>query len=277
MGYTALEAGVRLLPMAITMLIVAPSSARLVERFGTKRVVGSGLAIAGVGLALFAQLPAQQHLVLGRRRLAHGHHGARHGPHDGPRDRIDHGLVAARQGRHRFGDERHDPPSRRRVRCRDHRLRDVVGLRVQGRRRVRAPTASRASPSPSRRTASGQALEVASRAPSNVAAELAAGAREAFVYGLHRGVLVGAAAAFLGAIIAFRWLPAQGGAGTGPRNVHGTPGSVRAREGARRMTDAVGRRRAGSRASRAARAASTPTARSSRPRSRSTAGTGSRG
>ncbi len=29
------------------------------------------------------------------------------------------------------------------------------------------------------------------------------------MYGLHRGVLVGAAAAFLGAIIAFRWLPAK--------------------------------------------------------------------
>ena len=55
----------------------------------------------------------------------------------------------------------------------------------------------------------GQALEVAARAPKDVAAELANGAKEAFVYGLHRGVLVGAAAAFLGAIIAFRWLPAK--------------------------------------------------------------------
>jgi hypothetical protein len=55
----------------------------------------------------------------------------------------------------------------------------------------------------------GQALDVASRAPSNVADQLVAGAKEAFVYGLHRGVLVGAAAAFLGAIIAFRWLPAR--------------------------------------------------------------------
>ena len=29
------------------------------------------------------------------------------------------------------------------------------------------------------------------------------------MYGMHRGVLVGAAAAFLGAIIVFRWLPAR--------------------------------------------------------------------
>ena len=43
MGFSALKAGVALLPLALTMLIVAPSSARIVERVGTKLVVGSGL------------------------------------------------------------------------------------------------------------------------------------------------------------------------------------------------------------------------------------------
>ena len=47
MGYSALQAGVRLLPMAITMLFVAPSSARIVERVGTKAVVDDGLVPAG--------------------------------------------------------------------------------------------------------------------------------------------------------------------------------------------------------------------------------------
>ena len=42
-GYTPLEAGVRLVPFAITMMIVAPMSARVVERLGTKRVVTGGL------------------------------------------------------------------------------------------------------------------------------------------------------------------------------------------------------------------------------------------
>jgi hypothetical protein len=39
--------------------------------------------------------------------------------------------------------------------------------------------------------------------------ELVQGAKDAFVTGMHHGVLVGAAAAFLGAIIALRWLPAH--------------------------------------------------------------------
>ena len=38
-GYTPLGAGVRMIPYACTMMIVAPLSARVVERLGTKRVV----------------------------------------------------------------------------------------------------------------------------------------------------------------------------------------------------------------------------------------------
>jgi EmrB/QacA subfamily drug resistance transporter len=44
-GYTPLQAGVRLLPFAITMMVTAILSARLVERVGTKRVVTLGLLI----------------------------------------------------------------------------------------------------------------------------------------------------------------------------------------------------------------------------------------
>ena len=38
-GYSPLGAGVRMMPFALTMMIVAPLSARFVERVGTKRVV----------------------------------------------------------------------------------------------------------------------------------------------------------------------------------------------------------------------------------------------
>ena len=56
LGYDPLQTGVRLLPMAITMMIVAPNSARLVERFGTKVVVGTGLLITSTGLLLCTSL-----------------------------------------------------------------------------------------------------------------------------------------------------------------------------------------------------------------------------
>jgi EmrB/QacA subfamily drug resistance transporter len=55
-GYTALEAGIRMLPIAGAMMVVAPSSAKLVERLGTKLVVGTGMAIIAVGLVLTSNL-----------------------------------------------------------------------------------------------------------------------------------------------------------------------------------------------------------------------------
>jgi EmrB/QacA subfamily drug resistance transporter len=44
-GYTPLEAGVRMVPFAMGMMITAPLSARLVEIVGTKRVVTLGLVV----------------------------------------------------------------------------------------------------------------------------------------------------------------------------------------------------------------------------------------
>jgi EmrB/QacA subfamily drug resistance transporter len=51
-GYSPFEAGVRLVPWALTMMIVAPLSARLVEKVGTKRIVLVGIGLVMVGLAL---------------------------------------------------------------------------------------------------------------------------------------------------------------------------------------------------------------------------------
>src|SRR5205085_4473365 len=49
-------AGVRTLPFAATMMVVAPSSARIAERIGTRATVCTGLAVAGAGQFLMSQL-----------------------------------------------------------------------------------------------------------------------------------------------------------------------------------------------------------------------------
>jgi EmrB/QacA subfamily drug resistance transporter len=54
-GYTPLGAGVRLLPMAMTIMVVAPMSARFAERFGTRNVVVTGLAVISAGLLLVSR------------------------------------------------------------------------------------------------------------------------------------------------------------------------------------------------------------------------------
>lgn len=56
MGYTALQSGVRYLPLAGTLLVVSPQSAKLAARFGSKHVVALGLALVAVGLLLLLRL-----------------------------------------------------------------------------------------------------------------------------------------------------------------------------------------------------------------------------
>ena len=75
LGYSALEAGVRMLPMPFTMMIAAPSSAKLVEKFGSRKVVSTGLMILGLGLLLLAQSGVDTpywHLVLASVTMAAG-------------------------------------------------------------------------------------------------------------------------------------------------------------------------------------------------------------
>jgi len=55
-GYSALGAGVRTLPAPLSIMVMAPMSAKLVERFGTRAVVASGLAIVATGLGLASTL-----------------------------------------------------------------------------------------------------------------------------------------------------------------------------------------------------------------------------
>jgi len=59
MGLSPLRAGAALLPWAGIMLVVAPASARLTERIGTKLVVGTGLSFATLSLAV-DQYPARE-------------------------------------------------------------------------------------------------------------------------------------------------------------------------------------------------------------------------
>src|SRR5207247_7989446 len=55
LGYSPLEAGVRVLPWAIVYMFSAPRSARLVERWGQRRVVSTGLVVVATGLALLSR------------------------------------------------------------------------------------------------------------------------------------------------------------------------------------------------------------------------------
>jgi EmrB/QacA subfamily drug resistance transporter len=210
MGFSALKAGVALLPLAVTMLIVAPSSARIVERVGTKLVVGSGLAITGIGLALFATVPSENISYWGdiawRMVIMAAGMGLTMAP---ATESIMGSLPRAKAG---VGSAMNDTT---------RQIGGAFGVAIigsvmsslYGSHVATAFTDAGVTGQPVEvaKQGLGQALAVAAdpRTPKSVASQLITGAKDAFVYGMHRGVLVGAAAAFLGAIIVFRWLPSR--------------------------------------------------------------------
>ena len=55
LGFSPLEAGFRVMPVA-TMIVAAPLSARFAERFGTKRVVTTGLIIVAIAMSILATI-----------------------------------------------------------------------------------------------------------------------------------------------------------------------------------------------------------------------------
>lgn len=65
-GHSPLAAGMRILPYALVLLIVAPRSAPLADRFGARRVIAIGLAVAAVGFAILAfSRPDTPYIVTG--------------------------------------------------------------------------------------------------------------------------------------------------------------------------------------------------------------------
>ena len=126
LGYSPLAAGLRTLPFAAAMMVVAPFSSKFVERFGTKRVVVAGMLTFATGLAIASTMTTTSgYPRLGIAMLLLG---AGLGFGRSTRHRIDHGLTPPQPRRCRLRHERHRPRSRRCPRRRHRRQHRVVDL-----------------------------------------------------------------------------------------------------------------------------------------------------
>ncbi|MFN8169650.1 MAG: MFS transporter [Candidatus Nanopelagicales bacterium] len=56
-GWSPLQSGLLTLPFAVGQLLAAPRSAKMVQRFGARRVIAFGVSCASVGMLLIATLP----------------------------------------------------------------------------------------------------------------------------------------------------------------------------------------------------------------------------
>jgi EmrB/QacA subfamily drug resistance transporter len=207
MGYSPLQAGVRLLPWAAVMLVVAPSSARLVERFGTKAVVTIGLALVTVALGLLSQLPVDSTYpgdVLWRMMIMATGMALVMAP---ATESIMGSLPRAKAG---VGSAVNDTT---------RQVGGALGVAIVGSvmssiYRGDMGDVLAGSPLPpdaaeQARASLGGALGVAGSIGGDAGAAIAAAAKDAFVAGLHRGVLVASGAALVGALVVFLWLPAR--------------------------------------------------------------------
>ena len=161
LGYSALSAALRFMPIALIMLVVAPLTPRLSVRFGAHRRRVGRHALIATGLLLFTGSRGE-HRVHVRRVVRHpaddGHRAV-----DVADDGVDHvGGSPAPRGR-RLRDERRDARTRRRTRDRRARQHRRVALRQLDRAGAEAGSARPTRRGPS--TSIAGALHVASTLP----------------------------------------------------------------------------------------------------------------
>jgi EmrB/QacA subfamily drug resistance transporter len=206
LGYSPLKAGAILLPMSAVMLVLAPTSARIVERVGTKLVLGSGLLIVSAALALqltYDESSSTLHVIAVSMLLAVGMANVM-AP---ATESIMGSLPRAKAG---VGSAVNDTT---------RQVGGALGVALLGsllasvyRHDVRSGLAGSGAPD-----------ELVEQASSTVQAGVAAGrgvggelgdhivtvAHSSFLSGYHLAVLVAAGITLLGAAGVFRWLPAR--------------------------------------------------------------------
>jgi EmrB/QacA subfamily drug resistance transporter len=202
LGYSALSAALRLMPIAIIMIIVAPLTPRLSARFGAHRTVGVGMLSIATGLLLFSGLGVHTpyaYVVLCVVPLTTG--------------------IALSMSPMTASIMSAVPPNRAgagsAMNDATRELGAALGIAVLG--SVAASRyASSVAPalkglsgadSATARTSISGALQVASTLPKAAGDALASTASHAFVNGIHLAVIVGAILALVSAVIVWRNLP----------------------------------------------------------------------
>ncbi len=207
LGYSPLATGVRVGPVALVLVVVAPASAVLAHRVGTKAVVAAGMAAIAVGLALLsrttaaggydAALPAFFLIGIGA------------------------GLAFAPATESVMGSL---PPQRSGVGAATNSaglqvggalgvgiLGSLLNTRYQG--RLAPVLAGRHLPGGLEQLITGSlggALAVAGRAGGSLGATLASLARQAFVSGMDLALVVGALVVLAGMVVVLVALPSRG-------------------------------------------------------------------
>jgi EmrB/QacA subfamily drug resistance transporter len=204
LGYSAFQAGVRTLPFAFALMVLAPVSSKAVQWFGTKRVVVTGMLLFAAGLLVASTSSVGSGYP--RVFVAMVLMGAGMGLAVAPATESIMGALPLHQAG--VGSAVNDT---------SREVGGALGVAIVGsllsslyssNLNAKLPPSV---PGPVRDAADqsvGAALQVSAQL-GRVGAPLAGAARESFVYAMSRASLVTAAVALVGALLAWRFLPAR--------------------------------------------------------------------
>ena len=203
LGYSALEAGVRTMPVAAGLVLGGPLSAQLAARIGAKRVVSGGLAIVAGALYLLSTADA----VTGYGTIAIALVGLGFGMANAMAPATDAIMGSLPEAKMSVGSAVNDTT---------RTAGGTLGVAVLGsllssgyRGDMDAVTAG--LPAPAKAAAQDSlagALAVAGRIGGSAGDRLAGAAQDAFMTGMHTAALAAAAVALAGALVALAFLPA---------------------------------------------------------------------
>ncbi len=199
LGYSPSAAGLRMLPYAGAMIVAAPMSSKLVARLGTKRVVTAGMLTFAAGLGIAATITT----TTGYSRLAIAmlFMGAGMGLAGAPAtESIMGALPSDRAG---IGSAVNDTT---------RELGGALGVAIVGSvvsslysNQLELPDNVPVSAAHAARSSLGAAVQIGG----DLGTQVGAAARDAFVHGMSRGSILVACVSGVGAVIAWRYLPAR--------------------------------------------------------------------
>ena len=204
LGYTALQAGIRIAPIAGVLIISAPISGRLVSKVGNKVLVAGGMTFAAGGLYVLstATISSGYGLVLAGLLVLGLGMGTAMAP---ATESIMGSLPLAKAG---VGSAMNDTT---------RQIGGALGVAILGSifsSVYSSSLAASAAEVPAKvaeaaTSSLGEALRVAGQIGGRAGEALVTAAKTSFIQGMDRALVVGAAVALLGALVSLIWLPAR--------------------------------------------------------------------
>lgn len=202
LGYSALQAGVRVAPLALVLMVGAPIAGRLTARFGNKALVAAGMVSVAVGLGFLGRLTATSgydHVLVSLLILGLGM-GTAMVP---ATESIMGSLPLAKAG---LGSAMNDTT---------RQIGGALGVAILGSifassYAAHIVTALRGLPSAVVTSSSqsiGAALQIGAKVGGTQGAAITTAAKDSFITAMDRGLVVGAVIALMGAVVALVWLP----------------------------------------------------------------------